>query len=256
MSTMLLLDAGAEVDRVNVANFNALHWGAYSGAVNASKLLIAANSDVNLRLTGGDNAGKTALEVAVLYDRCPAMIELLQQAATAEGLEVIKKEAEDLKAHPPPETLEINQRLYKACQGGDVDLMKKYVADGADVNYQYPSFKETTEWLRTPLIRLALNGHAMGIAYLLSAGVNVHGKDDEGWTALMHAASGGESDAVKLLVAGGSDLGSKAKTGDKSGWTALDIAKEKGHTGVVDILERAETMEGLEAIKAEAEPHL
>lgn len=257
MSTKLLLDAGAEVDAVNVANYHALHWGVYSGAVNASKLLIAADIDLSIRLnkTAGlvDKIGKTALEVAVWYDRCPAMIELLQKAATAEGLALIKKEAEELKAHLPPETLKVNQKLYKACQDGDVDLMKKCVADGADVNFQYPSLKELAEWMRTPLICATLNGHVMGIAYLLSAGANVRGKDDEGWTALMHAASGGQSDAVKVLVAAGSDLGSKALTGEKSGRAALDIAKEQGHTGVVDILERAATAEGLEAIKAEAE---
>ncbi|KAH8277667.1 hypothetical protein KR018_003294 [Drosophila ironensis] len=59
--------------------------------------------------------------------------------------------------------------------------------------------------------------------------------DSFGWTALMMAACEGAAEAVAFLLRKGAD----PKTQDKSGNTALTLARRKGHLEIVALLEEA-----------------
>ncbi|WP_344771159.1 ankyrin repeat domain-containing protein [Aeromicrobium panaciterrae] len=83
-------------------------------------------------------------------------------------------------------------------------------------------------------------GHAAYIKRVVTAGVNLDHVNDLGWTALLEAVILGDGskkyvEIVTTLVAAGVDTGIK----DKDGRTALDHAKAKGYTAIVQALEKA-----------------
>jgi ankyrin repeat protein len=66
------------------------------------------------------------------------------------------------------------------------------------------------------------------------ADVNVRAND--GSTALILAASSGDSEIVRNLLSKGADVSAKLT---QTGKTALTLAKEKGYTDIVKLLESA-----------------
>lgn len=70
----------------------------------------------------------------------------------------------------------------------------------------------------------------------IGAKINLWARDNYGWTPLHYAASIGSGDIVEILLKKGADPNIK----DNEGKIPLDIAVEKGHEGVADILRRSE----------------
>jgi TonB family protein len=65
--------------------------------------------------------------------------------------------------------------------------------------------------------------------------VDIGARDDEGWTALMHAARGGYADTVEVLLEHGANVYSE----NNEGATALHIAAQYGKSEVVELLLKA-----------------
>jgi ankyrin repeat protein len=86
----------------------------------------------------------------------------------------------------------------------------------------------------TPLHRAMLNGtHAVANAeLLLKHGVDLHSRDGMGWNALDKAALDNLVDATKYLLS----KGAEANHRDNRGMTALEVAKERGYTEIVELL--------------------
>ena len=85
------------------------------------------------------------------------------------------------------------------------------------------------------LAAAAAEGNLAKIKQLLAAGANKNAQDPfVGLTPLICAAAGGHKAVVEALLAAGADKRARTKTGD----TALDAARSKGHTAVVDLLAR------------------
>ena len=78
----------------------------------------------------------------------------------------------------------------------------------------------------------AAQGHIGQLNSLIDDGVKIDFRDDEGRTALMHAAEFGRLEAVKLLL----KRGAKANLRDNDGVTALMRASNNGHLGVARLL--------------------
>ena len=70
---------------------------------------------------------------------------------------------------------------------------------------------------------------------LVAAGADVDGRDDRGWTALMHAANEGQDPLVELLLAAPADSDAQAPDGA----TALFIAVSRGRAEIVVLLRQA-----------------
>ena len=63
-------------------------------------------------------------------------------------------------------------------------------------------------------------------------GTEVDVQDNEGWSPLMRAAWEGRADTVRLLMGRSADL----DLVDGGGRSALELAKERGHEDVVELL--------------------
>ena len=85
------------------------------------------------------------------------------------------------------------------------------------------------------LHRAAKAGDIDVLSALLAAGADVDGRDDRGWTALMHAVNEGQGPATELLLAGPVDPDVRAPDGA----TALFIAVSREYSEIVALLRRA-----------------
>ena len=75
--------------------------------------------------------------------------------------------------------------------------------------------------------------------------VDIGARDDDGWTALMHAARGGHQGTVKVLLEHGANVHSE----NNEGGTALHVAAEYGRSEVVRLLlEAGADYEALDAL--------
>lgn len=91
------------------------------------------------------------------------------------------------------------------------------------------------EELNRNLIAAARFGRADMLAELVENGADVNARDEDGLTALHHAAWKGQLSVVEKLASLGANL--NAQDRDK-GWTAYHWAAEKGHEDVYWLLGR------------------
>lgn len=133
----------------------------------------------------------------------------------------------------PPEVAEEDDRgeswtpLMLAAAEGHQDIVSTLLAAGANAH--------TRNGLgRTALMFAAFRGYAGIVEDLLRAGAdpNVVPDDGTGHTALMAAAGVGHAEVVKLLLANGADKTQR----DAEGMTALELAKDRGHDDVAQLL--------------------
>ena len=78
----------------------------------------------------------------------------------------------------------------------------------------------------------AAEGHDTVIPLLLEADAQIDAQSNEGNTPLMYAIMRGKEAAVRELLKGNPNLDLKTNSGD----TALDVAREKNHKSIVNLL--------------------
>ncbi len=109
-----------------------------------------------------------------------------------------------------------DRRLLLAAEKGDLRVVQKLLAGGADPNFRYG---------RSPLIVAAMEGHHEIVRLLLEAGADPNLAESDApegdFTALCRAAGGGHVGAVRALLEAGAD-----STAGPSGIRPLDYAKE------------------------------
>ena len=116
--------------------------------------------------------------------------------------------------------------LCQASVRGDIDTLRRLIADGADVNSAYEEGK-------TPLVQAGYAGRTEAVRVLIEAGANVNHVSSNGLNILMHTAYGGDYvDAVRILL----DAGADAKRHSRWGTNALGYAKHHGRTKIVNLL--------------------
>ncbi|MBV9394442.1 MAG: ankyrin repeat domain-containing protein [Methylobacteriaceae bacterium] len=122
--------------------------------------------------------------------------------------------------------------LMAAAFNGNLELLDLLLAKGADPNALDASGKAA-------IVYAASRGFARVVARLIEAGVDVNRKYDHGLTALMWAAGyadGAGIDDIKqvlaLLIARGAALEGR----DDRGKSAIEIARDLGHSDIADFL--------------------
>lgn len=127
--------------------------------------------------------------------------------------------------------------LHKAAVHDLANSMRLFLEFGADINLRNSSGS-------TPFMKAALCGSSECLEVLLAAGANILDVDDNGCTALHMAAWSGRESTVRRLLELGLDISAQ----DGSGRTPMRCAVEYGQTGVVQILEDAQTSRSKKAI--------
>jgi ankyrin repeat protein len=241
-SVRLLLDNGADPNLRNEAGATALMWAV--GDLEKTRLLLDHKADVNAR----SDDSRTPLLIAAGQFGCNEVVRLLLDR----GANLAAKS---------PTTVGYSTALSEAARVGDDSLLRLFIQRGADVKSAASQALITAnrancekcldilmehadkDTLTAAAMRLAPPaGDALAVKTLLDRGAAANARYPTGDTLLMHAAS---SDAipvetVKSLIERGADLNAK----NPEGRTALDFAKLRGSTAVVDLLVKAGAKEG------------
>lgn len=120
--------------------------------------------------------------------------------------------------------------LYNAAERGDVNSIRRLLAEGAAPNWQ-----NSGGW--TPLMIAAAEKHLPAVVALLEAKGDPNIRNGYGRTALMFASAYGQAEIVARLLAAGADP--NLVPTDQTGWTALISAAAHGHAATVEVLLRA-----------------
>jgi hypothetical protein len=117
--------------------------------------------------------------------------------------------------------------LFDAAHAGNVELLRKLLAEGANVNW-----RNAGGW--TPLMIASAERQLDSVVILLEAKADPNQRNSYGRTALMFASRYGQLAIVERLLAAGADP--NVVPGDATGFTALVSAAIEGHAAVIRTL--------------------
>jgi len=211
----LLIDKGAKVDANDAEGNTPLMHAAWKNNKDVMQLLIDKGADVNHR-------GKYNYPVIIkaMWESGDDVIKLLidngadVNAKDGEGYSVYFWAHNDLR----PKIAElladrgatVVPSLHLAALKGDLDEVKRFVEEGADIN-------KRDGYSATPLRKAVRWGKVKTAEFLIDKGADV---DEDGGALLSLALRRGGKDTVDMLIAKGADLNIR----DKSGNTPLHSA--------------------------------
>lgn len=164
-----------------------------------------------------DGQGRTALHVATFARQHAAVRRLAGAGADLGALENDRYDAVTI-----------------AAVADDEDTLRLLLALGASAQ------RVTSRYDGTALIAAAHLGHAGVVRQLIAAGAPLDHVNNLHWTAAIEAVVLGDGgprhqDTLAALIAAGANL----QLADRQGLTPLALARARGHTAMVAMLERA-----------------
>jgi uncharacterized protein len=200
----LLIQKGANINAVTKSGFTALAFATTKNDSASVRLLIKAGADPNYALP--DNKTKMLL-VAEAYESTEAAIALLDGGANPN--------VADSRGRTP---------LHIASQAGSLELVRKLVSKGADLNAVTAKTKgPDTGFFRapsgqqTPLLLAAKFNQVDVMRVLIEAGADTKLKAQDGTTLFLSAAGSGHLQAAKYAYEFDKDV----KAVDSLGFTAM-----------------------------------
>ncbi|MCK5342252.1 MAG: ankyrin repeat domain-containing protein, partial [Candidatus Heimdallarchaeota archaeon] len=93
---------------------------------------------------------------------------------------------------------------------------------------------------KTPFINAVYNKKHELAGYLLEKGADINAKEGNGWSALMFASMGGQTECVKMLIMAGADVNCRTSEDE----TPLQRAEKLQEAGLGDYKEIIEVLKG------------
>jgi len=238
-----VLEKGADPNTRNERGATALMWAVTDAE--KTRLLLAKKSDPNLR----SNDGRTALLIASLLFGSNAVVKQLLDSGADVAITAVS-----LFGPMNP--------LTAAASVGNEAVMRMLIQHGANPKSTgFAGLSLATKAECSKCVELLLEhtsqqdrniaatilnppfGTGHNIPMFLSKGVDVNAKDREGRSLLLGASASDTLpvESIKMLIDRGADLSAKGPKGE----TALDMARQRGNTPVVDLLVKAGAKEGL-----------
>ncbi|KAH0739750.1 hypothetical protein KY290_038455 [Solanum tuberosum] len=187
-----------------------LKSAAKNGNSHCISALIEAGADVNRR----DLEGDSVMSLAVKYGNLDCVQVLIEFGYTIDN--------------------SADRFLHYAAATDGVDLMEILCLGYADID-----LNSIDSQGRTPLHIAAIHGHVEVIQFLVSVGSDTDMLDTQGWTPLHFAAHQGHVEAVGVLL-NHSNFAKYVVT--KQGKTAYELAIDKGHSKLYDVLLLGDTL--------------
>ena len=200
----VLIDAGADIELKGARRCSPLHFACCSGKLEVVKMLVRAGADVSVT----DNKGHTCLTIAADNGHTETVRSLL----CLPEADVNQSDINGLTS------------LNHAVTQKHSDVVQVLIDAGADV--------EANNIGLTPLHRACKCGALEIVQMLVEAGADVRVVDHHGITCLMGAAYIGRTETVRYLVG----LPEVDVNRNRSGYTALKLARQKKHADVVQVL--------------------
>ena len=247
-----LVSHGAKVDSKRCSDGTPLWNAASQGRVEVVKFLVSQGADVNAKA----DDGRTALDAAKEKGHT-AVVEYLIAAPDPANIDKFCAEyGKDVNAADKD-----GRTLLHKAVAWDIPVIQYLLSEGAEVNA-----KDNNG--RTPLADATRGGYSEVVQFLISEKAEVNAKDKDGRTPLFWAIEGDNNKMVEFLVSEGADIHAKTTTWglfplhiaairgnlevvkllvskgaevnakNKDGKTSLDLAKEQGHTIIVEYLSR------------------
>jgi len=209
------LTAAAQVppSPAEVAAYQGLHAAAQRGDVAAIQRLLKAGAAIDAT----DGAGRTPLHVATFARQGEAVRALMAAGANHAKLEHGRYDAVTI-----------------AAVADDEATLRVLLHGGASAKLV------TSRYDGTALIAAAHLGHDGVVRQLIAAGAPLDHVNNLHWTAVIESIVLGDGGArhqatLKALIDAGADL----RLADRSGQTPLQLARSRGYTAMVAMLEKA-----------------
>ena len=196
-----------------IAVYRGLHAAAAKGDAAEIETLVKSGAPVDAR----DNHRRTPLHVAIFLQRAEAARTLLRLGADPNAFDADKYDIVTI-----------------AAVADDTAMLKLALAGGCKAT------NITSPYIGTALIAAAHLGHDEVVRMLIAAKAPLDHVNNLGWTALIESIVLG--DGGKRHVASLSALvkaGANVNIADRNGTTPLTLARGRGYTEMVAILEKA-----------------
>lgn len=209
-----------------------LHEAIQKGDVAASSALVQTDASL---LNGGGSAGMAPLMLSV-YMRQPAITQMLLAAGAAvDGYAAaamgntaqLQKMLASGEVHLVEHSSDGWTVLHLSCFFGHLGTVEMLLERGANVRDQ-----SANTMANQPLHAATAGRNKEVVALLLAGGADVNARQHGNYTALHAAAASGDEEIVRMLLAHEADATALSEKGQKP----IDMAREKGHTRVVELL--------------------
>jgi len=262
-----LLNAGININTMDVWKWTALSYSVREGNDNISFLLMGKGCDVNTAgktSTDGVSAGYWFPIHLAAYNGRLAIVEALLNNGAEINVRVWGDSGDTPLHHAAKKgfyevsrTLiihgaDINSRneygatpLYIAADWGNLIVAQDLITEGADVNI-------STESGMTPLHVATYQGFPSLVRLLINSGADVNARKINNWRPLHYAAREGDLEISQILISNGADINALGNTSldeiSVGDWTSLHLATYNEHPEVLDFLIHSGEESGVDAI--------
>ena len=126
----------------------------------------------------------------------------------------------------------VKSAIVYAAARGDTEIVTRLLDKGINPNTQYGNDLTVLMWAAGFSNDVPESEGEQTVRVLLDHGAKVNERDNRGWTALTIAAERGHLGVVKLLLAERADQHLRAKNGK----TAYAVARQSGHNAIAKLL--------------------